>query len=1045
MIAAGFGRLRAVTLMFALLVLAGGYAYWVVPKEAAPEITIPTFIVNVSLSGIYAEDSARLLVRPMERQLQGMAGLRRLSAQAGEGFAIITAEFTPGSDTQEALFEVRDKVELAQIDLPPAAEEPTITEIDTSLFPVLTLAISGPLTERALVGLARGLRDRIEGVPGVLEVDLAGDRTDMIEVMIDPLAIESYRISYEQVIQAVSRNNQLVAAGAFDTGAGRIAVSIPGTIQDVADVLNIPVLVRDGIVVTVQDVAVVRQTFEDRTTFARIDGDDTIALDVRKAGGANIITTVAAVLDVVDQASLDWPEGVQATTLMNQADDIEMLLGDLENNVISAILLVLLTIIIPLGIGASLLVAIAIPGSFLAGILAIYTLGFTLNIVVLFGLILVIGMLVDGALVVVERAERLMEEGQTRSAAFLAASQRMAWPIIASAATTLSVFIPLLFWPGVAGEFMRYLPATVIVTLTASLFMALLFVPVLGTMLGRHRPTQRAETLDPAGTRYGRTLLYLIARPGLTLGLAILMLIGAFMIYASFGRGVEFFPAVEPDVAQMRVSAQGNFSVRESDELVQLVEQSVTGIPGIRRIYARTIGDTRTRLTSNLPGDVIGTIQLEFEDWRTRRPASQIIEEVRQRTAELPGISVQVREQEMGPPTGTPIQVEIAGRDRALLLGAVEQVMELMEEIGGFIDITSDAPVPGVEVRLLIDREQAASYGVDIATLGTAVQLLTTGVVLGSYLPEYTDEQVDIRLRFPPDDRTFAQLQNLRINTPQGLVPIANFVTLVPAPATSLVIRVDGRNLYTVASDIVPQTTVDQQIARLQRALANVELPPGVEVSFGGQVEDQEESAAFLISAFVIAVFLMFMILLIQFNSLFQSFMVLTAIVFSVAGVLIGLVIRQENFSIVMSGIGIVALAGIVVNNNIVLIDRYNELRAEFAPDEAALRTGVDRLRPVLLTAITTIAGLMPMVMGLTIDYAGRDIYFGAPSGQYWIQLATAVVGGLATATLVTIFFTPAMIAWRDRRREARLARTVNRATTRTRGSDEPQQVEAAG
>ncbi|HSP25742.1 MAG TPA: efflux RND transporter permease subunit, partial [Saliniramus sp.] len=298
MIAAGFGRLRAVTLMFVLLLVAGAYAYWVVPKEAAPEITIPTFIVNVAYSGISAEDSARLLVRPMERQLQGTAGLRRLSAQAGEGFAILTVEFAPGSDTQEALFEVRDKVELAQVDLPPGAEEPTITEIDTSLFPVLTLAISGPMTERSLVGLARALRDRIEGVPGVLEVDLAGDRTDMIEVMVDPLAIESYRISYEQVIQAVSRNNQLVAAGAFDTGAGRIAVSIPGTIQNVADVLNIPVLVRDGIVVTVQDVAVVRQTFEDRTTFARIDGRDTIALDVRKAGGANIITTVAAVLDV---------------------------------------------------------------------------------------------------------------------------------------------------------------------------------------------------------------------------------------------------------------------------------------------------------------------------------------------------------------------------------------------------------------------------------------------------------------------------------------------------------------------------------------------------------------------------------------------------------------------------------------------------------------------------------------------------------------------------------------------------------------------------
>jgi multidrug efflux pump len=1020
MIAAGFGRARAVLLLFVFLLGAGAWAYWVIPKEAAPEITIPTFIVNIVYSGISAEDSARLLVRPMERQIQGMAGLRRLSAQAGEGFAILTVEFSPGSDPQEALFEVRDKVELAQVDLPPGAEEPTITEIDTSLFPVLTLALSGPMTERDLVVLARDLRDRIEAAAGVLEVDLAGDRTDMIEVLIDPLAIESYRISYEQVIQAVERNNRLVAAGAFDTGAGRIAVSIPGTIQNVADVLNIPVLVRDGTVVTVQDVAIVRQTFEDPTTFARIDGQSTIALDVRKSGGANIITTVAGVLAEVERARLAWPENVDAAVLMNQADDIVDLLGDLENNVISAVLLVLLTIILALGLGASLLVAIAIPGSFLAGILAVYILGFTLNIVVLFGLILVIGMLVDGALVVVERAERLMEEGSPRREAFVMAAQRMSWPIIASTATTLSVFVPLLFWPGVAGEFMRYLPATVIVTLSASLLMALLFVPVLGAIFGRGGRIAPAPAREASPGRYERTLRYLILRPVFTLGLALLMLVGSFMIYAAFGRGVEFFPAVEPDLAQMRISTQGNFSVRESDALVQLVEESVADVPGIRRIYARSIGDTRTRLTSNLPGDVIGTIQLDFEDWRARRPASQIIEEVRARTAELPGINVQVREQEMGPPTGSPIQVEISSSDRSVLIGAVEQVMELMDEVGGFVDVTSDAPVPGVEVRLRIDREQAASYGADVATLGTAVQLLTTGVVLGSFLPEEQDEQVDIRLRFPPGDRTFSQLQNLRINTQQGLVPIANFVTLEPGPATSLVIRVDGRNLYTISSDIVPQATVDTQIARLRTALAQVDLPRGVEVSFGGQVEDQEESAVFLISAFVIAVFMMFVILLVQFNSLFQAFLVLTAIVFSFAGVLIGLVIRQENFSIVMSGIGIVALAGIVVNNNIVLIDRYNEFRAEHDPVEAALRTGVDRLRPVVLTAVTTIAGLMPMVMGLTIDYAGRDIYFGAPSGQYWIQLATAVVGGLGASTLVTVFFTPAMIAWRDQRREVR-------------------------
>ncbi|MFN4273339.1 MAG: efflux RND transporter permease subunit [Aliihoeflea sp.] len=650
--------------------------------------------------------------------------------------------------------------------------------------------------------------------------------------------------------------------------------------------------------------------------------------------------------------------------------------------------------------------------------MAINLLGFTLNIVVLFGLILVIGMLVDGAIVVVELAERYRAEGASRRDAFLRAAQRMSWPITASTATTLAVFLPLLFWPGTAGQFMMYLPATVIVTLFASLLMALIFVPIIGTLFAGGRSPLTGHDTASRPAFYDRLLTGAIGRPGLAVGLSLLVLIGSFMVYGAFGRGVDFFPAVEPERAQVQVQADGNLSVHEADRLVRMVESRVMGAPGIERAYSRTIGSVQERIRSNLAPDVIGTIQIDFSDWRLRPPATAIIDTMRQATAELPGINVQVEEAQAGPGEARPVQVEISATDRTLLPEAAEQLRELMDAQGSFVDISSDVPIPTAEVRLQVDREQAARYGVDIDTLGTAVRLLTNGVVLGTYVPDFADDEVDITLRYPAEERTFAQLADLRISTPAGMVPIANFVELVASPAPSVINRVDARNVQTMSAGIADGTTVGAELNTLRQAVEETQFAEGIDITFAGEIEEQEEAITFLLSAFVVAVFLMFIILLTQLNSFFQSLLVLSAIVFSVAGVLLGLVVRQEAFSIVMSGIGIVALAGIVVNNNIVLIDSYNEhIGNGLTPDEAAFRAGAERFRPVLLTAVTTIVGLMPMVLGMTIDFFGRDLFFGAPSGQFWVQLSTAIVGGLAFATFITVLLTPALLAWDGNRR----------------------------
>ena len=1034
-IAAAFLRVRSTLLVLLLILGAGAATYVTIPKEASPEIDIPIFIVNVTYSGISAEDSARLLVEPLERQLQSIEGLRQMTGQAGEGFASVTLEFEPGFDQQTALQSVRDEADNAAPDLPDGADAPIVREIDLSLFPILTVALSGEVPERELIRIGRDLQDALEAVPGVLQADLTGEREDILEILIDPLAMQTYGISTQQIAQAVQNNNQLVAAGAFDTGAGRIGVSIPGTIRSISDVLAMPVQESGGTVVRVQDVAEVRQTFQDPVSFARIDGTATIGLDISKTAGANIIDTVDAVKAVVEEAQQDWSSGIRVDYLQNQAEDIQELLSDLENNVIAAVVLVMLTVILALGLRAALLVTVAIPGAFLGGILVIGLLGFTMNIVVLFGLILVIGMLVDGAIVVVELAERNIDEGKPPAEAFLHASQRMAWPITASTATTLAVFFPLLFWPGVAGQFMFYLPATVIVTLTASLLMALVFVPVIGTLFPARKPPPKTDEGTAPPGAYRRALRFVIGRPGLVVGICLLGLLLSFFTYGQFGRGLEFFPAQEAERAQIQVQADGNLSVREADRLVRMVENRVIGIEGVERVYSRTIGSVEQRTQSSLAPDVIGTIQTEFADWRLREPAADIIARMREATADLPGIGVQIEEAQQGPGEARPIQVEIAAEDRALMPQAAQKLQALMAQQGRFVDISSDVPLATAEIRIEVDREQAARYGVQISDLGTAVQLLTNGVVLGTYLPPSANDEVDITLRYPAEDRTFAELADLRIATASGSIPVANFVELVPAPAASVVNRIDGETVQTVSAAVAEGTTAAAEIAALQQAIDATDFGEGIEIRFAGEIEDQQETMVFLIGAFVVAVFLMFIILLIQLNSFFQSALVLSAIIFSLAGVLLGLVLRQEAFSLVMSGIGIVSLAGIVVNNNIVLIDAYNEHRAAgMGPVDAAFRAGSDRFRPVLLTAVTTIIGLMPMVLGMTVDFTGRDLYFGAPSGQFWVQLATAIVGGLTLSTLVTVFMTPALLAWDGNRRQRRAERKAQPGKRRMSG-----------
>jgi len=776
-------------------------------------------------------------------------------------------------------------------------------------------------------------------------------------------------------------------------------VKVPGLFETTADIRNLPIRVSGDAVVTLSNIAEIRRSFKDPEGFARVGGRPAIALEVSKRTGENIIETVDRVREVVAEERAAWPEGLRDAVVVSyvqdKSNDIRTMLNDLQNSVLFAVILVMVVVVVALGVRSAGLVGIAIPGSFLTGILVLAALGMTINIVVLFSLILAVGM--------------------------------------------LAAFLPLVFWPGVVGEFMKFLPITVLATLSASLLMALVFVPTLGSFVGKPGAADPATMRNLAGGEtgdvsqmsgftgwYTRLLDRALRHPVKILLVAVALLIGVQVTYANFGKGIEFFPDVEPEVAILQVRARGNLSVFEKDALLAEVGNRILDMDEFESVYTRTGTPERSEEAE----DIIGTITVEFVDWELRRPAKAILDEVLERTSGLAGVFVDPREQEAGPPVGKPVQVELASRFPDALPAAIGTVRSAMENLGGLVNIEDSRPLPGIEWEVRVDRAQAAKFGVDVNQLGRAVQMVTTGIKVGEYRPDDTDDEIDIRVRYPTEYRTIETLDHIRINSEMGNVPIGNFVERTPQPKVGSVNRTDSRRVMTVKADVAPGVLADDRVQALQAKLREIGMDPRVSIRFKGEDEEQRKAEAFLSKAFVVALFIMGIILVTQFNSFYSAFLILSAVVMSTIGVFIGLLVTGQPFGIVMGGIGIIALAGIVVNNNIVLIDTFDRLRQNTrSAREAILRTGAQRLRPVMLTTITTVLGLLPLVFQVNIDFLARHITVGAPATQWWSQLATAIVFGLVFATVLTLVVTPSALMfranvseWRHRRRARRLA-----------------------
>ena len=1013
-------RSRTVMMSLAVIIIAGIVTYAGAPKEAEPDLNIPIVYISITHEGISPEDAERLLIRPIEQEIRTIEGIEELIGNAYEGGANIQIEFDAGTDTDVALQDVRAKVDIAKAKLPNETEEPTVMEVKFSRFdPMLVLNLAGDVPERTLTVLARELKEKIEGISGVLEVNLVGVREELLEVVVDPLAMESYGLDQAQIFSLVDRNNRLVAAGALHTSEGRFPVKVSGVFESAEDVLQMPIKAVGERIVHFKDVAKVRRTYKDAESYARLDGSPALAIEVVQRSGANVISTVDEVKALIEEDRRSWPDGISIVASRDKSKDVHRMLSNLQNSVISAVLLVFIVIIGILGFRAASLVGVSIPGSFLLGILVITSFGTTINMMVLFALIMAVGLLVDGAIVVTELADRRMAEGIERHDAYSGAARRMSLPIIASTCTTLAAFVPLVFWPGIMGEFMKFLPITLVAVLSSSLLMALLFVPTLGSMFGStgainadaRRNLTAAETgdLDTVTGVTGNYIQFLkksLRHPWINIGAVSLILVGIYVAFFAFGRGVELFPDIEPEFANLDIHARGDLSTDEKDVLVRQVEAYVLDLDEVESVYAKTGAVGR-----GAAEDLIGSVTLNFLEWDERRKADVILREIRESVSGLAGIRVQTRKAEDGPQQGKPIAIELSSRFPEILETATGRVREALQSIDGVFNVEDTRPMPGIEWQIDVDRAQAAKFGADITLVGNMIQLVTNGIKIGEYRPDDAEDEIDIRVRYPYDSRSLDQIDALRIPTSEGLIPISNFVERVPANKVSSIRRTNLRRTMQVDADVEEGYLDSDIVAEMTEMLPFLDIDPTVSVTFRGGNEDQQEASAFLGKAMMIAIAVMAIILVTQFNSLFQAFLILTAVVFSTGGVLLGHLIMNKPFGIVMSGVGVITLAGIVVNNNIVFIDTYNVLRKRGADAfEAILRTCAVRLRPVLLTTVTTILGLMPMVFALNIDLIERDVSVGAPATQYWTQLSSAVAGGLAFATILTLLLTPSLL-----------------------------------
>ncbi len=1028
-----------VTVFFLVLaaIFAGFRAYTTVPRESFPDIEIPFIIVSTIYPGAAPADVEKQVTDQIERELKGLDGLKELTSISQESASIVTAEFLSGTDIDDALQKVRDRVDLAKPDLPTAAEDPILQEVSFSDIPIVQINLTGDVGPVVLKELAEDLQDEIEALPGVLRVNLVGGLEREVKVDVDPERLRLYGLSLDDVVDCVRDENVSIPGGEMDLGSQSFAVRVPGEVEDPLEVGNFVIVARGGQPIFINDVATVSFGFKDRDSYARINGQESVALSVQKRFGANVIEVVDRVKALVAETEVHWPAGVESIILGDQSKDIRMMVKDLENSILTGLCLVIAVLMFALNFRNALFVGLAIPLSMLMTFLAVSLSGVTLNTVVLFSLILAVGMLVDNAIVVIENIYRHLQEGERREPAALSATQEVGSAIMFSTLTTLAAFSPLFTWPGIVGDFMWYLPFTVSLALAASLLVAFTVSPTLARNFMKVRP-QDMRSADPAGESssgfggrvgglivkvYRSTLSWALEHRWVVILGTLVVFVAVVLLFGAFNNGVEFFPETEPRQIIVDVEMPPGTRVAETDLVVQEIERRLADIPDIRVIAASTGAGSQSDFGVSGGGDsTVGRVMVDLLDLEERSQNSFLtMDQVRDRVTGIPGVTIDVNRPSEGPPVGDPVSIELTGEDFATLGEISQRIREAIIDVPGLVSLDDDFDLARPEIIVDLDRTQAARLGLTTANVAGTMRTAINGTEASTYRDG--DDDIDITVRLQAGSRAaLDDLKTLTIVAENGAqIPVSAIATIERSKALTSITHKDLKRVVTVSGKVTEPRfaePVRQEAQRRVEAIPEL-MPAGYSMTFAGQSEDEEEAKEFLSSAFTYGVLMVLALMVAKFDSLALPLIIITTVLMSMIGVLLGLLVMDLPFGIIMTGLGVISLAGIVVNNAIVLLDFGEQLGAKGLPRrQQIMETGLRRLRPVLLTAVTTILGLIPLSTGFEFDFTAFRFSGGGESSQWWQTMGVAVIFGLAFATFLTLVVLPvlydALLQWRE-------------------------------
>ena len=1017
-----------VLLLLLCTLIMGAFSYSILPRENNPDVKIPIVMVTTPYVGVSPEDIEGLVTIPIENEVAGIKDLKTVTSTSAEGVSLVSLEFEPEVVIAEALQRVRDKVSTARAKIPDDAEETVVQEISFSDMPIMLINLAGDVDETVLKQLAEDLQTDIERLPGALRVQLSGGRTREFRVQVDPMRLAHYDIGLQDVIGAIGDENVNVPGGEVVGQKSNYLVRVPGEFEEAQEIGEVAITRRGDRPVFVRDVADVVDSFADRTTYSRMNGRPSVSLGVVKRAGANIVELATAAKEEAARHAKDWPETVEYQVLADQSRDVDVMVAELESNILLALILVVGVILFFMGVRNSLFVAVSIPLSMLMAMMVFNAMGITLNMVVLFSLVLVLGMLVDNAIVLVENIYRHSELGKNAFEASVDGAKEVAMPVLASTLTTVAAFAPLLGWTGIMGEFMVYLPITLVTVLLSSLLVSIVMLPVLTSMGIKAKKRNSAGDLDknPVLRLYKASLKWAIGHRKTTLIAMVAALVGSFMGYGVLNHGTEFFPDVEPDRATVTVRAPDGTDLEETDRVVREIEAILLGEKEIKTYVAETgvvAGDfasseatNQARITLNFyphvskakPGEVI-----RQEDTR------ETITRLRGQLAHIVGAEIKVQKEEQGPPVGKAISVEISSKDYYEAGEFAARARRVVGQLPGVTGLEDNYRVGRPELRFRVDRGAAKRVGASTAEVANAVRAAVSGTKASAFRDG--EDEYDIMVELAPEYKEDMQsVLSLRVPGREDMelgtfsVPISSVASYELAGGTGSINHKSQKPVVTLSGDVQEGFNQNEVQAAVMKAIDEMERPPGVRARLGGANDEQTRSQAFLGQAFLIAIFLIAIVLVGQFNSFSTPIIVLTSVVMSLVGVLWGLVLTGTAFGIIMTGLGVISLAGVVVNNAIVLLDYIKLLRDEGRPrDEAVIEAGMTRFRPVMLTAGTTILGLVPMAIGLSIEFAlipwESKIFWGTQSSEWWGPMAVAVIFGLAFATLLTLIAVPTL------------------------------------